>query len=699
MSKTQCEWACRPGEAQNCEVPPKKNSSNREKARKLGYTHCKGAPAYAHVITPDSMDEHDGARSGAFTLDCMLCNVGSMLQLIKRGVAMAYLTFSCKVDGPDTFGKTCTVYSISKPMLGSTNLANLLLIIKIIDITLQQVGKKREEYLIRDRNVHTSAKGIFSALRIFCPESPTFMLYSMGRATGGWWLGMVAKHIMEKFLKLMNHSKEVAKRFYWTRATCEFLFNGTAFCADARPNSATLPCAVDNIVLPVEEDARSCVQQHVDHLGSDLELSQYFEQMRVCHGNGGISQLTLKDAEAALEGLLEPRNPLAPYRIAGYDIATAVGGINPHFFVGFKLHEHKDKLLENVHAERDAFMQEWHARRCIGWSNVVDQWIDFSKAKRSRAPAMQTQIQPSLQGDNLRLSPPASDESHTLCANEAFVAPDSLSGPTVQQNLMQSAIQNAVQTAVQTAIQSMFLPALPQSAVGMQQPFFQTAIQAAIQAAVAGAAQAGMSAAALPALVPIQHVPTPALVQPAPALVQPAPTSVQPAPAPVQHEPAPVQPAAGGTRTKTKRMARLPCDTAAPPAKKAKVSAAKNGAKAAKVNAITPSVVDTCDMCCIPGRGDGGKPEPWFFLLQSPAKLPEDREGVMYFPATIVAPSLAELTQTKDGFAAKLYEGDAEIVKDSQCTIVQFVVVGDTIVISNDEMKRANEFVLECTGP
>lgn len=150
-------------------------------------------------------------------------------------------------------------------------------------------------------------------------------------------------------------------------------------------------------------------------------------------------------------------------------------------------------------------------------------------------------------------------------------------------------------------------------------------------------------------------------------------------------------------------MARPPCNTAAQPAKKAKVSAGAKaakvsaGAKAAKVRAITPRVVDSCDLCCIPGRGDGGKPEPWFFLLQSPAKLPEDREGVMYFPATIVAPSLAELAQTKDGFAAKLYEGDAEIVKDSQCTIVQFVVVGDTVVISNDEMKRANEFVLECT--
>lgn len=676
---------CRPGEAQNSEVPPLPNSSNKVKARKIGFTHCNGAPAYANVITPATMDVHEGARSGAFSLGSMLCNIPCMIKFLEQGVGMSYTLFSCKQGGPDTVGKICIVYLLSKPMLGACNLVNLLLMIRILDIVLQQAGVEVQNRLVPRGQVHASAKGIFKAFNLSCAESPTFNLYSMGRATGGWWLGLVAEKIMEKFITLMNHSLSVARKFYWPRQVCKFLFRDTEFSLLARPNAATLACDVDDIVLPVEDGARRIVQQHADALGrANPEFKAYFEQMRDCHAQRGDTELSLHDTLTALEHLLQPGNPLAPFSIAGYNITTAVRAITPHFFAGFKLQEHKDSLLNRVHAQRDAFVLEWRKKKPIGWSNVADQWIDFNRATRTVLP-MQLLMQPAV-GEE-----PLSDESHTDHFTAASGAQQMI--PSNFASLQQTCIQTAVQAAVGSCIQAL-LPALQAaSQPAMQQASLQAAIQASIAASLAVPAEAAIAQPAIP------------LSQPASSQPELAPDlALPPAEQRDQPEISLPEPAVATQKSSKKRQAR-PAD--AKPAKKVKpVPASKvaavragsiKGAKAAKVRAITPRLVDTCDLCCIPGRGDDGKPEPWFFLLQSPAKLPEDREGVMYFPATIVAPSLAELAQTKDGFAAKLYEGDAEIVKDSQCTIVQFVVVGDTVVISNDEMKRASDFVLECT--
>ncbi len=350
MGKGQCtffgvgyqvpQFSCRPGEAENSEVPP--SAANAKKAKIHQYKHCLGAPAYADVVTPSTISSLAGAVSGTFRLDCMLCNIGAMLKVIGTGVGMAYTTFSCKVGGADTPGKVCTVYLVSKPMFGSMNLVNLLLIIRVLDIALEQDGVALKDRLIKPTSVQRTAKSIFTAFRLRWENTTAFSLYSMGRSTGGWWLGLglgeVTGRVQKAFIDLMNHSVKVALKFYWGRSACKYFFGNTECEVQQRPNGANLTVEVtDNLLLPVEEGAQRAVLRHAAELAaSDPQVKQYYDDMREANNRGGVKHLTLQQQIQALTGLLAPGYPVADWGTGGYNFTRALQVVPALFHCGFQ---------------------------------------------------------------------------------------------------------------------------------------------------------------------------------------------------------------------------------------------------------------------------------------------------------------------------------------------------------------------------
>jgi hypothetical protein len=162
----------------------------------------------------------------------------------------------------------------------------------------------------------------------------------------------------------MNHSLKVALKFYYSRPTCPFIFgDDTTFQIDPRPTQAGIN--IDNIIFPVQHEAREGLLTRARELQQDPAIEEYFNDMRAAHKNGGVSKIPLNTCVEALEGLLEPGNPYEAFSMGGYDICTAIQGVLPSFFSGFKLHTDE---------QRDQYIDAWLKLPHMAWTNVTHQW-------------------------------------------------------------------------------------------------------------------------------------------------------------------------------------------------------------------------------------------------------------------------------------------------------------------------------------